>query len=55
VADVTGDGRVDDRDLAVVIRRIFYPTDTPKNPNPDINRDLRITAADVVAVVSHLH
>jgi len=34
---------------------LFIFTDTPKNPNADVNRDGLVTAADVVDIVRHLH
>jgi hypothetical protein len=40
--------------LDIVIARLFAVTPTTENANPDVNRDLRVTAADVAAVVLHL-
>lgn len=54
VGDVNQDGHVDQSDIDIVINGLFVTTDTPKNPNPDANGDLRVTAADVAAVVRHL-
>jgi hypothetical protein len=51
---VNQDGRVDQADIDLVIHRLFVTTDTPNNPNPDVNGDLRVTVADVAAVVRHL-
>jgi hypothetical protein len=50
---VNGDGRVDQNDVDIVIARLFAVPDTP-NPNADVNRDLRVTAADVSAVALHV-
>jgi dockerin type I repeat protein len=51
---VNQDGRVDQADIDFVINRLFVTTDTPKNPNLDVNSDERVTAADVAAVARHL-
>jgi len=55
IGDINHDGRVDGHDLALVIQRLFWETDTPKNPNADANGDGAVTAGDLVTILSHFH
>jgi len=46
---------VDQRDVDLVIAQIFATATASRNPRADVNSDGAITAADVVAVVRHVH
>jgi len=52
--DVNGDGKVDVKDLALVIKAFgAFPGDPRFNPSCDLNQDGRIDLRDIVIVVQN--
>jgi hypothetical protein len=55
IGDVNHDGVVDQLDIDAVLHGVFVSSGTASDPNLDVNADGRVTAADLAAVVAHLH
>jgi hypothetical protein len=54
VGDVNGDGRVDIRDIALVVAAFATHPGSPKwNPACDLNGDLRVDIRDIAIVCAH--
>jgi len=49
--DVNGDGRVDEEDVAAVLRAVITRTTTSSGASPDVNSDGSVTTADAIEVM----